>query len=214
MEKEMAQLQQAKSRIGECVMQEDTILLSCQEVLDIFTPEEGDIPSEQWDEVQDCRQGYDFYCLYGTDETGWLDEIILPLETIEEAIAKTRDLGDVILNCNCSNSSFSCGDCSGGCSGTPCPAQTYVLLAEALAAVDELEVRLNKLKDTITEITGLSMADEIITLTCSEAYSWLKSIKQSGCPGEKVFPCCPVDEETETIIRACQNTDFFFCSAP
>lgn len=214
MGEEITKLQQAKSKIGKCVLQEDTILLSCHEVLDIFRPESGEAPPAQWDEVQDCRQGYDFYCLYGMDETGYLDEIILPFDTIKEGIAKTRELENVVSSCNCSNCSFVCEGCSGACSGTPCPAQTYGFLSDAIGAVNELETRLKKLEDTISEIIGLSMADEVSTLTCSEAYSWLKLIKESGCPGVKTFPCCPVDQEIEKTIRSCQGTDFFFCSAP
>ena len=214
MEKEISKLQQEKGKIGGCVLEENTILLSCQEVLDIFKPEGDEEPIQQWNKVENCRQGYNFYCMYGSDNDVYLDEIILPFETIKESIESVRELERVVSGCNCSQASFTCGGCSGACGGTPCLAQTYSASASAVAAVNELETRLQKLEETVAEIAGLSMADEITTLTCSETYSWLKSIKESGCPGVKVFPCCPIDGETEKIIRNCRGTDFFFCSAP
>ena len=213
MEEEIAQLRRAKTKIGECVLKEETILLSCEEAKGIYEPEEGEAPPSQWDEIYDCEQGYDFYCLYGTEEEGWLDKIVLPFETIKGSIAKTRELENIVYGCNCSQCMFCC-ECCAACGGTPCPSQTYSLLSEAVSAVGELEARLNRLESTISEITGLSMADEVSALTCSEAYSWLKSIKESGCPGVRVFPCCPIDEAMQETIRTCQGTDFFFCTAP
>jgi len=214
MEKEIVKLQQAKNKLSSCLLEEGTSLLSCQEVLDIFQPTGGRSPFLQWDEIQDCRQGYDFYCIYGSlDEESVLDEIILPFETIKESIASTRELADIIPNCACSKASFCCACCD-ACSGDPCPAGTNDALNSASTAVNELEKRLKKLEETIAEISFLSSVDEFTTLTCSEAYSWLKSIRRSGCPGVKVFPCCPIDQETEKIIRECNPVDFFFCSVP
>ena len=214
MEKEISKLQQGKEKIGGCILQEDTILLSCQEVLDMFNPGNEGKTIGQWNDIKDCRQGYNFYCTYGSDDDVYLDEIILPFETIEESIESVKELAEIVASCSCSQASFTCESCGGACGGTPCLAQTYTASASATGVGNELETRLKNLKETIAELTLMSAADEISTLTCSEAYSWLKLIKESGCPGVKVFPCCPVDEEMEKTIRNCQGTDFFFCSAP
>ncbi len=213
MEEEMSRLQQGKQKISECVTDEEAIMLSCQEASDMFGPNSEDEPLPQWDNVKNCRQGYDFYCVYGADEDITLDKIILPFETIKEGIDSVRDLKGAVENCSCSNCSYCC-ECCAACSGSPCPSQTDDASASATEAADELEIRLQTLEETVAEIAGLSATDEIATLTCSKAYSWLKSIKQEGCPSVKAFPCCPIDTETEKTIRSCRVTDFFFCSAP
>lgn len=213
MEKEISKLQQGKQKISSCITDEDAILLSCQEVLDMFRPSGQEEPLPQWETIKNCRQGYDFYCVYGEGEDVVLDKIILPFETIRESIESIRELERVVSSCDCSNCSFCC-ECCAACSGVPCPSETYDASASAIEAVNELGANLQKLEETVAEVAGLSAADEIVTLTCSEAYSWLKSIKEGGCPSIKAFPCCPVDAETEKTIRNCQIADFFFCSAP
>ena len=204
-EEEMAQLQKIRSKIAACVLDEEAILMTCQEVTEAFPEEEI---------AQNCRQAaYDFYCVYGTGNNTSLERITIPFATVREMINAAQNLDSTIASCSCGNASYAC-ECSGACNGTPCPAGTDTARNDATDAVNKLKVQLQKLEETVAEIGGLSATDEIITLTCSEAYSWLKSIKESGCPGVKVFPCCPVDAETEKTIRNCQFADFFFCSQP
>ena len=213
MEEEMNRLLQGKQQIVNCVAGEDTILLSCQEVVDIYQPENKEEFSQEWEKVKTCRQGRNFYCFYGASGSEWLEEIVFPLETPKESIEAVKELESIVSSCDCSEASFSCEECSEPCSGTPCPHKTYSTAEDVMVVIDELENQINKIEETIAELIGLSMADEITTLTCSEAYSWLKLIKESGCPGVKVFPCCPIDQETEQKIKSCRATDFFFCIA-
>jgi hypothetical protein len=209
MEEELTKLRQAKNELTACVAEEETLLLSCQEGLDFFGPG----PSKQWDIVNNCRQGYDFYCAYGQDEDAELDEITLPFDTIEESMTAVRELNNILANCNCAACQFCC-QCCAACSGTPCPGAAYSAAANAMDAVGVLETRLNSLKEAIDEVSLFSAADEFTTLTCSEAHSWLRLVKGSGCPGVNVFACCPIDSETEDLINYCQPSDFFFCTAP
>jgi len=213
MEQEISLLQQAKRKTQQCILEEDAILLSCQEVLEMFDPTDQEKTIDQWDDIKDCNPGYDFYCAYGPEDEVYLDEIAFSFKTIRESIAAVKELSDIILSCACSNCSFCC-ECCDTCEGTPCASQVYDALNSAVVAANELEALLDGLEETISELSFLSMADEINTLTCPEAYDWLQFIKDNGCPGVKTFACCPVDTETKKLIENCRETDFFFCSEP